>query len=134
MLYVQRQVRHFNSGSRVVDPDPDPYVFGPPGSGSVIICTALDPDSSINKQKKILISTIFFTSLKTDVNIPSKRNKPKNDEKSMIRNWSRIRKSVIKDPQHLLHLSRTMKRRYLKIISPCRLIRKLLMKTIHKLQ
>jgi hypothetical protein len=30
--------------------DPDPYVFGPPGSGSVIICT--DPDPSINKQKK----------------------------------------------------------------------------------
>ncbi len=94
MLYVQRQVRHFNSGSRVVDPDP--YVFGPPGSGSVIICTAPDPDSSINKQKKILISTIFFTSLKTYVYIPSKRNKPKIDEKSMIRNWSRIRKSVVR--------------------------------------
>jgi hypothetical protein len=33
----------------VVDPDSqDPY-FGPPRSGSVIICT--DPDPSINKQK-----------------------------------------------------------------------------------
>ncbi len=30
--------------------DPDPYVFKPPGSGSVIICW--DPDPSINKQKK----------------------------------------------------------------------------------
>jgi hypothetical protein len=31
--------------------DPDMYVFGPPGSGSVIICTDLDPDPSIKKQK-----------------------------------------------------------------------------------
>ncbi len=30
--------------------DPDLYVFGPLGSGSVIICTG--PDPSINKQKK----------------------------------------------------------------------------------
>jgi hypothetical protein len=33
----------------VVDPIPDPedlYVFGPPGSGSVILCT--DPDPSIS--------------------------------------------------------------------------------------
>jgi len=29
-------------------PDPDPYVLGPLGSGSVIIST--DPDPSINKQ------------------------------------------------------------------------------------
>jgi len=45
-----------------------PYVFGPPGSGSVIICTdpdpdlAPDPDPSSNKQKKgrkKLISTIL---------------------------------------------------------------------------
>ncbi len=35
----------------VVDPDPkEPYVYGPPGSGSVIICTG--PGSCINKQKK----------------------------------------------------------------------------------
>jgi hypothetical protein len=34
-------------------PDPDPKVFGPPGSGSIIICTDLDPgpDLSTNKQK-----------------------------------------------------------------------------------
>ncbi len=32
---------------------PDPYVFGPPGSGSIIICMDpdLDPDPSIIKQK-----------------------------------------------------------------------------------
>ncbi len=29
--------------------DPDPYVFGPPGSGSVIICT--DPNHFTIKQK-----------------------------------------------------------------------------------
>jgi hypothetical protein len=45
----------------VVDPNPkEPYVYGPPGYGSVIICTDLslfvptDPGSSINKQKKVL--------------------------------------------------------------------------------
>jgi hypothetical protein len=27
----------------VSDRDPDPYVFGPLGSGSVIVCTDLDP-------------------------------------------------------------------------------------------
>jgi hypothetical protein len=37
-------------GHSVPDPDPyDQYVFGPLGSGSVIICT--DPDPSINKRK-----------------------------------------------------------------------------------
>ncbi len=38
----------------------DPYAFGPPGSGSVIICT--DPDPSIiqqKKKKKPLISTVL---------------------------------------------------------------------------
>ncbi len=38
-------------------PDQDPYVFGPPGSGSVIIC--MDPDPSNNK-KKILINHDFY--------------------------------------------------------------------------
>ncbi len=64
-----------------MDPNPEPYVFWSPVSGSVIICTAPDPDSSINKQKKILIFTSFsLLSLKTDVNVPSKRNwKKKHD-------------------------------------------------------
>jgi hypothetical protein len=37
----------------VLDPDPDPYVFGPLGAGSgfVIICTDPDLDPSINRQK-----------------------------------------------------------------------------------
>ncbi len=60
----------------VVDPDSkEPYVYGPPGSWAVIICT--DQGSSINKQKKvrkILIATIFeilfaFLYLKTDVKV-----------------------------------------------------------------
>ncbi len=31
------------------DPDPDLYIFRPPGNGALINCT--DPDPSINKQK-----------------------------------------------------------------------------------
>jgi len=63
----------------------DPYVFGPPGSGSVIICTDpdLDQDTSINKQKSkknldfyhFFRLLIDFLSLKTDVTVPSKSNK-----------------------------------------------------------
>jgi hypothetical protein len=34
------------------DPEQDPYVFEPPGSGAVIICTNPDPDTSISCQKK----------------------------------------------------------------------------------
>jgi hypothetical protein len=50
-------------GTSVVDPDlAGPYVFGPPASGSVIICMDLNPDPSIKKQEKFnktLIFTIF---------------------------------------------------------------------------
>ncbi len=58
--------------------------FGPPGSGSVIICT--DPDPSITNFKKVrktLISTVlwllydFFLSLKTYKLYLQKSNKPK---------------------------------------------------------
>jgi hypothetical protein len=44
----------------VADPDPpDPYVFGPPGSGSLVRAT--DPDPYIIKQKKskTLNPTVF---------------------------------------------------------------------------
>jgi hypothetical protein len=49
--------------SKVKSIVPDPKVFGPPGSGSVVICTDLDPgpDLSINKQtiyEKIFILTV----------------------------------------------------------------------------
>ncbi len=42
----------------VADPDPDPHVFGPPGSGSYYFVTLFD-----------------FLSLKNDLNLPSKSNK-----------------------------------------------------------
>jgi hypothetical protein len=47
-----------NVGSCVVDLDP--YVFGPPGSGSVIICTDPKPVPSIINQNSIktLVSTV----------------------------------------------------------------------------
>ncbi len=50
----------------VVDLDPyDPYVYGPPGSGFVIIVTDPDPDLSIIKRrsKKILGFYCFVTCL-----------------------------------------------------------------------
>ncbi len=63
-------------------PDPDPYVFGPPGS--VFIFTDPYPDPSINKQKlrKTFFSTVLWLlndllSLKTDVNVPTVCNKQK---------------------------------------------------------
>jgi hypothetical protein len=63
---------------RVADPDPsDPYVFGPPGSGSVSQMT--DPDPSIIKQKKLLLFDLL--SLKNDVNVPSKNNSKKTFKK-----------------------------------------------------
>ncbi len=71
------------------DPDPkDPYVFGPPGSGS--ISTRYESGSSCgsfyNQAKmvrKTLISTVLwllydFLSLKNDVNVALKSNKQKN--------------------------------------------------------
>jgi hypothetical protein len=77
--------------SSVANPDPnpdldppDPYVFGPPGSGS--ICQRYGSGSgsftSWKISKKNLDSynfvTLFdFLSLKNDVNVPSKSNKQK---------------------------------------------------------
>jgi len=60
---------------------PDPYVFGPPGSGSVII---LYVSGSFHKQAKKFIKTLFsadFLSLRTDVNVPTESNKQNNLEK-----------------------------------------------------
>ncbi len=75
--------------SSVADPDPnpdpsDPYVFGPPGSGSV--SQSYGSGSFYHEAKilnKTLIPTVLwllfdFLSLKNDVNVPSKRNKQKN--------------------------------------------------------
>ncbi len=86
--------------SLIIDVDPDPYIFGPPGSGSIIINT--DPAlaririhhylygsgfGTFHHQAKIVWKTLIFTvlwllydflSLKNDVNLPSKSNQQKN--------------------------------------------------------
>ncbi len=49
--------------------DPDPYISGPPGSGSAIICTDPDP-GPLQHQTKIVRKT--FLSLKNDENVSSK--------------------------------------------------------------
>ncbi len=87
----------FSVYSGVADPDldpdlnpdsSDPYIFGPPGSGSGPINQRYGSGSgSFYHQakivRKILIPTVLwllfdFLSLKNDVNIPSKSNKQKN--------------------------------------------------------
>ncbi len=77
--------RHLAVHSSVADPDPsDPYVFGPPGSGSV---SQMYRSGSFHHQAKIVRKTLIptvlwflfdFLSLKNYVNVPSKSNKQKN--------------------------------------------------------
>ncbi len=72
--------------------DPDPYVFGPPGSGSVSQCQLYGSGSgSFYHQAKIVRKTFIpnvgpllydFLSLQNDVNVPSKSNKQENFEKN----------------------------------------------------
>jgi hypothetical protein len=79
---------------------PDPYGFGPLGSGSGIICTGSNPDldsdpsrSSSKKIKKnldlnyLLVAFFALLSLKTDVNVPTVCNK----EKSKIKQYFLLR-------------------------------------------
>ncbi len=74
--------------SNVADPDPlgpyVPYVFGPPGFGSV---SQRYISGSFNHEAKIVSKTLIptvlrllfdYLSLKNDVNVPSKRNEQKN--------------------------------------------------------
>jgi hypothetical protein len=73
--------------SSVADPDPqNPYVFGPPGSGSGSISQRYGSGSgSFYHRAKIVRKTLIPTvvllyyfitlSLKNDVNVPSKSNK-----------------------------------------------------------
>ncbi len=67
--------KHFHCGLFSVA-DPDPYVFMPPGSGSVSQMTDPDPDPSIikpNSKKTIdshfLLLLFDFLTLKNDVNV-----------------------------------------------------------------
>jgi hypothetical protein len=67
-----------------VDPDPqDPYVFGPPGSGSGSISTRYESGSGslIPNDLRLLYD---FLSLKNYVNVASKSKKAKNLEKKII--------------------------------------------------
>jgi hypothetical protein len=77
----------------VADPEPDPHVFGPPGSGSGSTsqrygsgsCSGSGSGSFRHRAKivrKTLIPTLYvtlfdFLSLKNDVNVASKINKQK---------------------------------------------------------
>jgi hypothetical protein len=60
---------------------PDPQVFGPPGSGSMVICTDPDPFNKPKTKKYLdfcgLLAYNDLLSLKPDVNVPTKSNKQK---------------------------------------------------------
>ncbi len=75
------------------NPEPDPRVFWPPGSGS----TSMDPDPSIIMQKykknfeSYYFVTLFdFLSVKNNVNIPSKSTvtSRKNCVKKLVFCWN----------------------------------------------
>ena len=80
---------YFIEKSSVPNPDPDPHVFGPPGSGFTSQrygSGSFSGSGSFYHHAKIvrktLIPTIFllffdFLSLKNDVNVASKSNKQK---------------------------------------------------------
>jgi hypothetical protein len=77
------QIQRTSSSVADPDPNPDPQVFRPPGSGSI---SQRYGSGSFHHYAKIirkpLISTVFllfyFLSLKNDVNVPSKSNMQKN--------------------------------------------------------
>jgi hypothetical protein len=99
VLDFSSQLAISNLFSRVVDQDPDPlnpYVFGPPGSGSGSINTRYGSGSGSFCQqaktvRKSLIPTVLLIlldvlSFKIDVNVPLKStgNKQKNWFKKII--------------------------------------------------
>jgi hypothetical protein len=62
--------------------DPDPYVFGPPGSGSISTRYGSGSRSFFHQAKMIRKTLISeFLSLKNDGNVASKINRKKNKEK-----------------------------------------------------
>ncbi len=72
--------------------DPDLYVFGPPGSGSISTKSGSGSRSFYHQAyivRKTLISTVLrvlydFLSLKNDVNVASKSNKQKTEKKNIF--------------------------------------------------
>jgi len=74
MLFTPFQVLFPNYSSSIADPDPDPYVFGPPGSRSI---SKRYGSGSFYHQAKIVKKSGFllfsdFLSLKNDVMCPQK--------------------------------------------------------------
>jgi hypothetical protein len=64
----------------VADPDPsDPYVFGPPGSGSISKRhgSFYHQATNLDSYRTVLLLLFDFLSLKNDVNVPSTSNKQK---------------------------------------------------------
>jgi hypothetical protein len=60
--------------SSVADPDPsDPYVFGPPGSGSIFYLQAKVVRKNLDSY--CFVTSFDFLSSKNYINIPSKSNK-----------------------------------------------------------
>ncbi len=72
-----------SKGTSVADPDPsDPYVSGPPGSGSGSIGQRFGSGSFYNQAKIVrktycFVIFFYFLFLKNDVNVPSKSTKQK---------------------------------------------------------
>ncbi len=91
-LAVLLSTRHWKVGPSKVSmvktsvPDPDPQVYGPPGSGSISQRYGSGSGSFYHQAKivwKTLIPTVLwllldFLSLKNYVNVPSKSNKQRN--------------------------------------------------------
>ncbi len=69
----------FSCVSRIVV---DPYVFGLPGSGSVVVSGSFPSASKKCKISTILWFLFDFLSVKTDVNVPSKSNRKKLGKKT----------------------------------------------------
>jgi hypothetical protein len=70
-LQIICEIGTYNAKQSVVV---DPYVFGPLGSGTVIICTNRDPSKKFKKPWFLL----FFFNWKTDLNEPLKSSRQKN--------------------------------------------------------
>jgi hypothetical protein len=71
-FYVSSKTKFETKGRSV--PDPDPHVFGPPGSGSI--------SQRYGSGSGCFVTSLELFILKNDVNVPSKSNKQKNFEKN----------------------------------------------------
>ncbi len=71
----QREVHHSRNLPDISVADPDPRVFGPPGSGSTSLSSC--KNSKKNLDSYYLVTLFDFLSLKNDVNVASKSNRQK---------------------------------------------------------